>query len=118
LRRLESVSRSSRVSIGSPEGAVERSLLLDEVGELPAPAQVKMLRFLQDGELRRIGERRPRRLDVRVLAATHRDLEAEAREGRFREDLFYRLHVLALGVPPLRERGDDVLLLADRLRIG
>jgi DNA-binding NtrC family response regulator len=104
-------------AVSDRKGLVEEAdggtLFLDEVGELPPAAQAKLLRFLQDGEVRRIGQRRPRNLDVRVLAATHRDLERETREGRFREDLFYRLHVVALHVPPLRKRSADIQGLAD-----
>ena len=90
------------------------TIFLDELGEIPLDMQVKLLRVLQTGEVQRIGETRTRRVDVRVIAATHRDLEVEVAQGRFREDLFYRLNVIPLLVPPLRRRGDDVLLLAQR----
>jgi DNA-binding NtrC family response regulator len=84
------------------------TLFLDEIGELPAQAQAKMLRVLEDREITRVGGERPIKVDVRVIAATHRDLEREAAEGQFRQDLFYRLNVHLLRVPPLRDRLSDV----------
>jgi two-component system response regulator AtoC len=88
------------------------TLLLDEIGELPLGLQAKLLRVLQEGEIRRVGDQKTRRVDVRVLAATARDLSAEAAAGRFREDLFYRLNVVAIELPPLSERHEDIAPLA------
>ena len=88
------------------------TLLLDEVGELPPPVQIKLLRFLQEGEIRAVGANHSERVDVRVLAATHRDLGKLIQRGDFREDLYYRLNVVNLAVPPLRSRREDILALA------
>jgi DNA-binding NtrC family response regulator len=88
------------------------TLLLDEVAELEPGLQAKLLRALQDGEVRPVGEDRPRKVDVRILAATHRDLKERVAQGTFREDLFYRLNVVHLHIPPLRERLEDIPVLA------
>ncbi|MFD1628085.1 sigma 54-interacting transcriptional regulator [Azospirillum griseum] len=88
------------------------TVFLDEIGEMSAYLQAKLLRFLNDGSFRRVGGEREQKVDVRVISATHRPMEAMVADQRFREDLFYRLNVLTVQVPPLRERGDDILLLA------
>jgi transcriptional regulator with PAS, ATPase and Fis domain len=101
--------------IGLFEAANEGTLFLDEIGEISLSMQVKLLRVLQQREFRRVGETRARRLDIRLIAATNRDLLSEVRAQRFRLDLYYRLHVIELRIPPLRERTDELRQLIDEL---
>ncbi|MCY1004880.1 sigma 54-interacting transcriptional regulator [Nannocystis pusilla] len=98
---------------GSFEEADGGTIFLDEIGELPLDLQAKLLRVIQEGEVVRVGERSPRKVDVRVLCATHRDLRAMVAEGRFRQDLFFRIADVRVEVPSLREREDDAVLLAE-----
>ncbi len=102
-------------AVAERKGCFERAdggtLLLDEIGEIDSAFQAKLLRVLQEGEVQRVGGDRPRPVDVRLVVATHRDLATEVREGRFREDLFFRLNVIPIALAPLRERRDDILPL-------
>jgi two-component system response regulator AtoC len=100
-----------RTKKGLFEEADDGTLFLDEIGELPLQLQVKLLRVLQDGEIRRVGDSKPIQIDVRIIAATVKDLIKEVNEGRFRDDLFYRLNVFPIHIPPLRERKEDIPLL-------
>ena len=93
------------------------TLLLDEIGDLPANLQPKLLRFLQDREYERVGDYTTRKADVRIIASTNRDLDKAVKEGQFREDLFYRLNVIQIEIPPLRERPEDVMTFAERLLV-
>src|SRR5215468_11207033 len=100
-------------TIGRIESADGGTLFLDEIGDVSLPMQVKLLRFLQDQVLERIGGRKPLRVDVRIVCATNQDLDLMMAEGRFREDLYYRLNEVTVGVPPLRERASDAVVLAN-----
>jgi two-component system response regulator AtoC len=102
-----------RTKKGLFEEADGGTLFLDEIGDLPPQLQVKLLRVLQDGEIRRVGESKPIKIDVRIVAATIRDLVKEVSENRFRDDLYYRLNVFPIHLPPLRERSEDIPLLVD-----
>jgi DNA-binding NtrC family response regulator len=101
--------------VGLFEVASGGTLFLDEIGELPKPLQAKLLRVLESGELRRVGENEPRRVDVRVVCATHRDLDEMVAQDQFREDLMFRINAFEIRLPPLRERAEDVPLLARHL---
>ncbi len=107
-------SGASADRAGRFEVADGGTIFLDEIGELPLTIQAKLLRTLQNGEIQRLGEDRPRRVDVRVIVATNRDLQQGVKDGVFRADLYHRLSVYPIHIPPLRERGNDALLLAGR----
>jgi DNA-binding NtrC family response regulator len=109
---------ASQDRAGLFEAANGGTLLLDEIGDIPPAMQVKLLRVLQEREVRRVGENRARPINVRVLAATNRDLLADVHAARFRQDLYYRLRVVEIAVPPLRERREDILPLARQLLAG
>ena len=100
---------------GKFELADQGTLFLDEIGDMPSDMQIKLLRVLQTGEVCRIGEDFPMRVNVRIVAATNADLKHQVRQGNFREDLFYRLHVFPIHIPPLRDRQEDILLLAEHI---
>jgi transcriptional regulator with GAF, ATPase, and Fis domain len=106
-----SFTGADRDRVGAFEAADEGTVFLDEVGELPVELQPKLLRAIEAGEIRRVGETRPRKVNVRVVSATNRDLEREVNRGGFREDLYFRLAVMGVRVPPLRERLDDLIIL-------
>lgn len=108
-----SFTGAKQARLGLFEAADGGTILLDEIGELPLAMQPKLLRVLQDGAVRRVGANVERKVDVRVIAATNRDLEEDVKQGRFREDLFWRLNVIQLRVPPLRDRPLDIPLLAE-----
>jgi two-component system, NtrC family, response regulator AlgB len=99
---------------GRVESAEGGTLFLDEIGEIAPSLQAKLLRFLQEKQFERLGENRTRQADVRVVAATNRDLEKDIQDGRFRQDLFFRINVVEVRVPPLRERQEDILPLSER----
>jgi two-component system response regulator HydG len=104
---------AASLRLGLVEAADGGTLFLDEIGELPLEAQARLLRVLQEGEIRRVGSVQSRKVDVRLIAATHRNLKELASKAEFREDLYYRLNVLELHLPPLRARGQDVIELAE-----
>ncbi|MGM0634002.1 MAG: sigma-54 interaction domain-containing protein, partial [Pseudomonadota bacterium] len=100
---------------GLVEAADSSTLFLDEIGELPLEAQARLLRVLQENEIRKVGSVQSRKVNVRLVAATHRDLKQLVIDGHFREDLYYRINVMTLLIPPLRERGNDIMELADAI---
>jgi transcriptional regulator with GAF, ATPase, and Fis domain len=113
-----SFTGADRMRRGRFELADGGTLLLDEVGELPLDVQVKLLRVIQEGEFERVGSAQPRKADVRIIAATNWDLQREVAAGRFREDLYCRLRVYQITVPPLRQRREDIPPLVERIAEG
>ena len=112
-RRPRSASGRSRSTGSSAPGPGGGTIFLDEIGEMSPAMQLRLLRVLQEGEIRRVGTSSDRKVNVRVIAATNADLEADVETGRFRKDLYYRLAVFPVRLPPLRERAEDVPALAD-----
>ncbi len=112
--RKGSFTDASSDQPGRIQQADKGTLFLDEIGELPLAVQGKLLRFLENGECQRIGDNQPHKVDVRIIAATNRDLQQEVKAGRFREDLYYRLNVVPLQVPALRERSSDITFLINQ----
>jgi transcriptional regulator with PAS, ATPase and Fis domain len=106
---------ADRPRSGLFEAADRGTLFLDEIGEMSLPMQAKLLRVLEDGMVRPLGTERARKVDVRIIAATHRDLEAMVKTRAFREDLFYRLNIITIRIPPLRDRASDIPLIVQRL---
>ena len=104
--------------VGRFEQAAAGTLFLDEIGDMPQGMQVKLLRVLQERSFERVGSNKTQQCDVRIIAATHQDLEAHAEEGKFRADLYYRLNVFPIEIPPLRERPDDVQVIGERFLEG
>jgi sigma-54 specific flagellar transcriptional regulator A len=104
--------------VGRFEQAATGTLFLDEIGDMPQGMQVKLLRVLQERSFERVGSNKTQQADVRIIAATHQDLEAHAKEGKFRADLYYRLNVFPIEIPPLRERPDDVQVIGERFLEG
>lgn len=111
-----SFTNATKDQKGLFEEAHQGTIFLDEIGEMPIELQAKLLRVLETGEFLKIGETKPTKVDVRIIAATNRDFEKEIKEGHFREDLYYRISVFEIGLPALRERIDDIPLLAERFR--
>src|SRR5260221_608678 len=112
------ISGATGDRLGAFQSADGGTLFLDELGELPLELQPKLLRVLETGEVRPVGEDKPRKVDVRIVAATNRDLHAEQHRGRFRADLLYRLEVVRVRMPPLRSRPEDIGPIAERLLEG
>ncbi|MGI9274801.1 MAG: sigma-54-dependent transcriptional regulator [Endozoicomonas sp.] len=110
-----SFTGATNARTGLVEAANGGTLFLDEIGELPVEAQARLLRVLQESEIRRVGSVQSQKVDVRLIAATHRNLRQLSSSGEFREDLYYRLKVVELRIPPFRERGNDILMLAEKL---
>ncbi|MGV0035242.1 MAG: sigma-54-dependent transcriptional regulator [Candidatus Azotimanducaceae bacterium WSBS_2022_MAG_OTU7] len=106
-------SGATTARVGLVEAADGSTLFLDEIGELPLSAQARLLRVLQEGEVRSVGSIETQKVSVRLIASTHRNLQALVNDGEFREDLYYRLNVMKFSLPPLRERGDDITILAE-----
>ncbi|MCP4498968.1 MAG: sigma-54-dependent Fis family transcriptional regulator, partial [Deltaproteobacteria bacterium] len=114
-KALENEFGEEKEFTGNKEQADGGTLFLDEIGEMPLHTQVKLLRALQEKEVTRVGDTKPRKVDIRVIAATHKNLFDEVVEGKFREDLMHRLAVAVLQIPPLRQREGDIAFLADKL---